>query len=195
MLYLMYVIQQFNHLLMEEEMKKSKRFLLITGLFCALIIFGASTVMSAQQVKIPYVISDGNWWTGIAITNNADTAIEDMKLFFTTKDGASGHFYFAKTAVPPVIDPSIPKDPLIPVDPVIPHKLWVDYESDIATIAGGALAAKSIDDFYAGTGSASLPSTSGSVILSHPGDEKFSVTVYVGNSDGFAFQVFESTAP
>ncbi len=172
-------------------MKKSKRFLLIAGLFCALIIFGASTVMSAQQVKIPYVVSGDGWWTGIAITNDSDTAIEDMKLYFTTKAGTSGHYFYNKTALPPAIDPDLHPD----LDPgiIIPGKVWVDYKSDISTIPKRALIAKTIDDFYAGEGSASLPSTSGSVVFNHPGDEKFSVTVYIGSSTGFAFQVFEST--
>ena len=166
-------------------MKKSKRFLLIAGLFCALIIFGASTVMSAQQVKIPYVVSGDGWWTGIAITNSADTEIEDMKLSFTTKDGATGHFAFFKTAVFEPIDDK--------VDPIIPVKRWIPYTSEIPTIAKRALVAKTIDNFYAGEGSTSLPSSSGSVIFSHPGDEKFSVTVYIGGPNGFAFQVFESS--
>ena len=73
-------------------MKKSNRFLLIAGLFSALLICCSSIAFSAQQVEIPYVISGDGWWTGIAITNEAGTEIDDMKISFITNAGADGGY-------------------------------------------------------------------------------------------------------
>ena len=170
-------------------MKKSNRFLLIAGLFCALFICSTSIALSAQQVEIPYVISGDGWWTGIAITNEAGTEIDDMKISFTTDTGATGGYFlpFLKSvAIGPIPGPG--DHPGIP-------KIWVDYETDIAAIAGNAILAKTIDGFYSGEGSKVLPSTTGSITLSHTGSEKFSVTVYIGNDNGFGFQVFRSSNP
>ncbi len=168
-------------------MKKSNRFLLIACLFCALIICSSSIAMSAQQVKIPYVISGDGWWTGIAITNESDDSIDDMKLSYTTNEGASGVYVYIRKAVGPIAPPG-------GVNPIIP-KIWSAYETNLAAIDGHALVAKTIDDFYSGDGTKTLPSDSGSVVFSHEGAEKFYVTVYIGSATGFAFQVFESTAP
>ncbi len=174
-------------------MKKSNRFLLIACLFCALIICSSSIAMSAQQVKIPYVVSGDGWWTGIAITNESDDSIDDMKLSYTTNEGASGVYVYIRKAV---IGPIAPPGPGIidPHAPIIP-KIWSAYETNLAAIDGHALVAKTIDDFYSGDGTKTLPSDSGSVVFSHEGAEKFYVTVYIGSATGFAFQVFESTAP
>ncbi len=176
-------------------MKKSNRFLLITSLFCTLMLCFSTIAFSAQQVTIPYVISGyGGWWTGIAITNESGTAIDEMKISFTTDTGATGHKV-------PIIGRNglqIEPDPnTIPgkVDPAIPT-VWVAYETDIATIAGHAMAVDLVKNFYKGDGSKTLPSERGSVTFSHPGSGKFSVTVYIGNPDGgFSFQVFESRNP
>jgi hypothetical protein len=171
---------------MEEEMKKSNRFLLVASLFCALIICSSSIALSAQQVKIPYVVSGDGWWTGIAITNESDDSIEDLKLTYTTNKGASGEYVYIKKAVIGPIDP--------PHGPVIP-KIWMAYETNLEAIDGHSIVAKTINDFYSGDGAKTLPSDSGSVVFRHEGSEKFYVTVYIGSATGFAFQVFESSAP
>jgi len=179
---------------MEEEMKKSNRFLLIACLFCALIICSSSIALSAQQVKIPYVISGDGWWTGIAITNESDDSIEDMKLSYTTNEGASGVYVYIRKAVIGPIDPPLGPGEIKPPVPALP-KIWMAYETNLEAIDGHALVAKTINGFYSGDGAKTLPSDSGSVVFSHEGSEKFYVTVYIGSATGFAFQVFESTAP
>ncbi len=170
-------------------MKKSNRFLLIASLFCALVICSSSIALSAQQVKIPYVISGDGWWTGIAITNESDNSIEGMKISYTTNDGASGIYVYIRSAV---FEPITPPGE---IDPPTLSKIWMDYETSLATIDGHAIVAKTINDFYSSDGAKTLPSDRGSVIFSHEGSEKFYVTVYIGSATGFAFQVFESTAP
>lgn len=164
-------------------MKKSNRFLLIAGLFCALLLCCSSTAFSDQQVEIPYVISGDGWWTGIAITNETGTEINNMKLYFTTNMGASGVYVSVlKAAVPGPIQPNIPKK-------------WVDYETDIPAIGSFAILANTLANFYKGDGNKALPSSTGSIMLTHTGSEKFSVTVYIGYDNGFGFQVFKSSAP
>jgi hypothetical protein len=181
------LIVQLIFIFMEEEMKKSNRFLLIASLFCALIICSSSIAMSDQQVKIPYVISGDGWWTGIAITNESDNAIEDMTLYYTTDKGASGTFFATRSAVIGPGGPGGPGD--------LPQKVWTAYKTNIGAIDKNSIVAKTVTDFYSGDGAKILPSNSGSVVFSHEGSEKFYVTVYIGSATGFAFQVFESTAP
>ena len=156
-------------------MRKKQTLLIIATLLCALIL-SSSLALAAQQVKVPYVVSTGGWWTGIAITNNSGTTITDMELFFTTDGGASNSW--GLRAVFP--------DPIFP--PI------VNYSTDLEEIAGYAMLVNTLAILYTGDGTKTLPSDRGSVVLSHTGDEQFSVTVFVGGPDGgFAYQVFEST--
>ena len=70
-------------------MKRKQLSLIIATLLCSLIL-SSSSVFAGQKVNIPYVVSAGDWWTGVAITNNSVDPITDMKLYFTTSTGASG---------------------------------------------------------------------------------------------------------
>ena len=174
-------------------MKKSNRFLLIACLFCALIICNSTIALSAQQVKIPYVVSGyGGWWTGIAITNESDNSIDDMTLYFTTDEGASGRNVI-RLGVDPIIPGPIKPNPIIP-GPIKPVPLWLAYKASVPEISKHSILAKTLADLYGAN--ATLPSQRGSIVLSHTGSEKFSVTLYIGNpTGGFGFQVFKSTAP
>ena len=164
-------------------MKKSNRFLLVTSLFCTLILCCSSIAISAQQVKIPYVVSDGTWWTGIAITNQSGDAIDNMKIFYITATGEDGRWVTpVRLAIPGPIDPGI-------------IRRWIPYETMLPTIGGKAILVNTVNGLYEGDDDKILPSSPGSIILEHPGNEKFSVTVYIGSGVGFAFQVFESTNP
>ncbi len=152
-------------------MKRKQLSLIIATMLCALIL-SSSSVFAGQKVNVPYVVSALDWWTGIAITNNSVDPITEMKLYFTTSTGASG-FY------------TQPFDPLPKL--AIPG-IFINYMTNLDEIAGSAMLIGTISALYAKT----LPSDAGSVLFSHSGSEKFSVTVYIGNSAGFAFQVFES---
>ena len=165
-------------------MKKSRQLLIVIGLLCALIFCGASIVLSAQQVKVPYIISDGTYWTGIAITNDSGEDIEDMTIYFTKATGVSGYWF-------PSTPPKLALED--PIGPIIPR--WINYSTNLGTISDYAILANTVAGFYAGDTSKSLPSNTGSVILGHTGDEEFTVTVYIGNATGFAFQTYSSTAP
>ena len=164
-------------------MRKKQLLLIIATILCALILSSSMTFAAGQQVKIPYVISmdDAGWWTGIAITNNSGDPITDMKLSFTTNEGASGSYW------------KIPEPPTPPFQPLerTVSPIFVPYETNLAEIDGYAQLSDSLPNLYAKT----LPSETGSVILSHTGSEEFSVTVYIGSPTGFAFQVFNSTGP
>ncbi len=163
-------------------MRRKQLLLIITTILCTLILSSSHT-FAAQQVKIPYVVSVGDWWTGIAITNNSGDTITDMKLYFTTDEGASSSgliFESIKTALP---------------EPIIPGPIVISYSTDLAEIAEYAMLVDSLENLYTGEGTKTLPSDTGSVIIGHTGDQEFYVTVYIGSSLGFAFQVFESTSP
>ena len=69
------------------------------------------------------------------------------------------------------------------------------YETDLDTIAGYAILSGTLAALYAGGGTKTLPSDIGSVILYHTGSESFTVTVSIGNDNGFAYYVFESEGP
>ena len=168
----------------EKSMRKKQLLLIIATILCALILSSSMSFAAGQQVKIPYVISnDAGWWTGIAITNNSGDPITDMKLYFTTNTGASNSLMAPqpKTLIP---DPKIP-------DPIIPRIIF--YNTTLDDISGNAQLSNTIDRFYTGEGSKTLPSGTGSVVFSHPGDEEFAVTVYIGYGTGFAFQCFISS--
>ena len=156
--------------------------MLITSLLCTLILGVSATVMSAQQVKVPYVVSSDSWWTGIAITNDSDQEINDMTIYYTTKDGVQGTF------VP------LHKVAFEPVEPIQP-KVFVPYKTALPAISGHAMLINTLDGLYKGDSNKTLPSAPGSIILKHSGNQKFSVTVYIGSGEGFAFQTFESTNP
>ena len=160
-------------------MRKNRALLITAIMLCAMIISGFFTLAAGdQQVKIPYVVSTGGWWTGIAITNNSGTTITDMELSFTT-DGGYSNSWGLRAAFP---------------DPILPP--LVNYATDLEEIAGYAMLVNTLAILYTGDGTKTLPSDRGSVILSHTGDERFSATVFIGGPDGgFAYQVFESTAP
>ncbi|MEA1921363.1 MAG: hypothetical protein U9N63_01780 [Pseudomonadota bacterium] len=162
-------------------MRKKQLLLIIATILCALIISSSMTfAASGQQVKIPYVVSDGSWWTGIAITNNSGDPITDMLLSFTTDEGKSGGFF--QPPKPPPGPPVLEREAL---------PLFIPYSTELAEIDGYAQLTNSLATLYG----RNLPSDSGSVILSHTGSESFSVTVYIGSPTGFAFQVFNSTGP
>ena len=170
-------------------MRKKQLLLIIATILCALILSSSMTFAAGQQVKIPYVISveDTGWWTGIAITNNSGGSITDMKLSFTTNEGVSGWYW------------KIPEPPTPPLQPLsertAPPGVFTPYATNLEEIEGYALLSGSLANLYAGENKKNLPSETGSVILSHTGSEEFSVTVYIGSPDGFAFQVFNSTGP
>lgn len=158
-------------------MRKKQLFLIATTLLCTLILSSSLTLAaSGQKIKVPYVISANGWWTGIAITNDDATPITDMKLLFTTSDGDTG--WTPELAPPPQ---SERKGFLIP------------YSTDIEEIAGYAIVINTVSALYTGEGTKTLPSDAGSVSFYHSGTQEFSVTVYIGNATGFAFQVFHST--
>ncbi len=164
-------------------MKRKQILLIAATLLCALILSSSSALAaSGQEVRVPYVVSsdDGSWWTGIAITNGASSAITDMELAFTTDTGSSGY-----TSKSPMFENDRELFP------------FVYYKTDLAEIAGDAILIDSLPNLYAGTDIVpkTLPSEAGSVIFSHTGDEPFFVTVYIGGPTGFAYQVFESNAP
>jgi len=165
-------------------MKKSNRFLFVTSLLCALILGYSAIAMSAQQVKVPYVVSNGSWWTGIAITNESNDPIDDMTIYYTTKDGVQG-----KWSVP--FRKTVDSNNKL----VLIKKKWIPYSTSLPTIAGHAILVNTVDGLYKGSGTKTLPSDPGSIILKHNGNQKFSVTVYIGSGSGFAFQTFESTNP
>ena len=167
-------------------MKRKQLLLLTATLLCALILSSSSALaVGGQQVKIPYVVSmdDVGWWTGIAITNNSSSSITDMKLAFTKDNGANGWYMPPLLIAPPPSERS-----------VIPGPLML-YETDLDTIAGNAILSGTLAALYAGEGTKSLPSDIGSVILYHTGSESFTVTVSIGNDNGFAYYVFESEGP
>ncbi len=168
-------------------MRKKQLLLIIATILCALILSSSMTFAAGQQVKIPYVISmdDAGWWTGIAITNNSGGSITDMKLSFTTNAGVSGWYWKIPDPTPPL--------PLI--ERTAPPGIFVPYATNLVEIDGYAQLSDSLANLYASDGAKNLPSETGSVILSHTGSEEFSVTVYIGSPDGFAFQVFNSTGP
>ncbi len=165
-------------------MKKSKRIMLITSLMCTLIFGISAMALSAQQVKVPYVVSSDSWWTGIAITNNSDEAITDMTLYYTTKDGVQGEFV-------PIKSRGLV---LEPTQPII-KKIFAPYKTTLPTISGHAMLLNTLNGLYKGDSNKTLPLSPGSIILKNNGDQKFSVTVYIGSGEGFAFQTFESTNP
>ena len=148
-----------------------KIFILLAGFSLLLVsLVAVAPVAAKQQVEIPYVVSlpDQGWWTGFAITNNGDQAITLLKLKFITDAGQEGSS--------PIFD---------------------DYQTLLAPIAKHAMRVNTLANLYAGEGDSlhppELPSAYGSVVLSHPGDEPFSVTVFIGNPAGFAYQVFQSS--
>lgn len=156
--------------------------------FCLLVLLLCSAQVYAvggQQVKIPYVISmpGSGWWTGIAITNNANEPITDMEILFFTNSGHSGYNIGGTKEIMEPIDP-----------PEIPS-IYIEYSTELDEIDAYAMLVNTLDGFYAGDSTKTLPTETGSIILSHSGSAQFSVTVYIGNPDGFAFQVFESTSP
>ena len=167
-----------------------RRKLCIVGLFALLVILlsfsGPASAAAGQQVKIPYVISSTSgtgWWTGIAITNNDNETISDMELQFYTDQGASYYEVVFKTG----------SDPDLELDPGLsPVKIY--YKTDLAEISPFAMLVNTVDGFYTGEGTKTLPTDTGSILLYHTGTAEFSVTVYIGNSEGFAFQVFNSSA-
>ncbi len=164
-------------------MRRKQLLLIIATILCAMLL-SSSHAFAAQQVKIPYVMSVGDWWTGIAITNNSGDSITDMKLYFTTDEGASGWY------MPPLHIATTPES-----ERTAPLGILMPYATDLAEIAGYAMLVDSLENLYTGEGTKTLPSDTGSVIIGHTGDQEFSVTVYIGSSLGFAFQVFESTSP
>ena len=164
-------------------MSRKQLLLIITTVLCTLIL-SSSLVLGDQQVKIPYVVSTGDWWTGITITNNSSNPITDMKLSFTKNNGASGWY------MPPLHIATPP-----PSERTAPLGIFMPYATNLEEIAGHALLVNTVAALYTGDGTKTLPSENGSVILSHTGSEQFSVTVYIGSSLGFAFQVFESSSP
>ncbi len=123
-----------------------------------------------QEVNIPYVvsISENGWWTGISITNDSDVSLEGMRLQFRTATGADGYR---------------------------PNKIapFVKYETVLEEIGPRAMLVGTLSKLYSGgIAIKQLPSEYGSVRLYHPGDDPFSVTVYIGGPSGFAYQVFRS---
>ena len=70
--------------------------------------------------------------------------------------------------------------------------IFMSYMTTLDEIPGNAMLINTISALYTGEGTKTLPSDAGSVLFSHSGTEEFSVTVYIGNATGFAFQVFES---
>ncbi|MCK5539401.1 MAG: hypothetical protein KAI69_00620 [Deltaproteobacteria bacterium] len=165
-------------------MKRKQLLLLVAALFCALILSSSSALaVSGQQVKVPYVVSmsDVGWWTGIAITNNSGSAITDMKLAFTKDNGSSG-WYMPPLMAPPPSERSV-------------AGILMPYETDLDTISGYAILSGTMASLYAGEGTKTLPSDVGSVIFYHTGSESFTVTVSIGNANGFAYYVFESEGP
>jgi len=167
-------------------MRKKQLLLIIATIMCALIL-SSSMTFATEEVKIPYVISADGWWTGIAITNNSGDPITDMKLYFTTNTGASSASMLPIKTL--VLGPVIP-GPVIP-GPIIPHTIF--FNTTLNEIPAHAQLTNTIDGFYTGVGTKTLPSGTGSVVFSNPGNEEFSVTVYIGSPNGFAFQVFNST--
>lgn len=170
-------------------MRKKQILLIIAAILWALVISSSiSLAASGQQVKIPYVVSmaDAGWWTGIAITNDSGDPITDMKLTFITNNGNSGAFITLKGDF--YFEPG-------PIGPAPIGKVWMSYATDLAEIAGHAQLVDTLAGLYAGEGIKTLPSDYGSVVLSHTGSEQFSVTVYIGSPDGFAYQVFKSESP
>ncbi|MEA3347822.1 MAG: hypothetical protein U9Q39_02040 [Pseudomonadota bacterium] len=167
-------------------MRKKQLLLIAVTLLCALILSSSSAFANGggQQVKIPYVVSmeSAGWWTGIAITNNSSSSITDMKLAFTKDNGANGWY------LPPLI--STP-----PSERSAPPGRFIPYETDLDTISGNAILSGTLAALYAGEGTKNLPSDIGSVILYHTGSESFTVTVSIGNDNGFAYYVFESEGP
>ena len=163
-------------------MSRKRLLLIITTILCTLIISSSlALAVGGQQVKIPYVVSTGDWWTGIAITNNSGDQITDMKLYFTTDRGNSNSWGLRAVLPGPVIP-----------GPIIPSPL-VNYSTNLEEIAGYALLVDTIANLYTGDGTNTLPYDAGSLIFSHTGSEQFTITVYIGSPLGFAFQVFEST--
>jgi len=146
--------------------------LLVGALLMLLMVVAVQPAGAEQRVEIPYVVSmpDLGWWTGLAITNNGDLVMTQVVLKFTTNSGAEG---------------STP--------------VFEDYQTLLPPIARRAILVDTLDNLYAGSGNTmhppELPSQIGSVVISYPGDVPFSVTMFVGNPDGFAYQVFKSSAP
>ncbi|MBN2808821.1 MAG: hypothetical protein JXR80_04940 [Deltaproteobacteria bacterium] len=164
-------------------MRKKQMILCLVSLMCAMV-FGSTFALAGQTVKIPYVVSDDSgWWTGLAITNHSSSAITDMKLYFTTDTGASSNLESPPVMKTAILDP----DPMI----ILP----IYYNTALPEIAGNAILTNTLTGLYTGEGSKTLPSNAGSVVLTHSGNQEFSVTVYIGGPTGFAFQVFNSELP
>lgn len=179
---------------MRIEKKAVRLTLAALTMVFALLSSGPALAASGQQVKIPYVVSmpGSGWWTGIAITNNANATIADMEILFTTTAGISGHTIFAKTSAGG-LDPAEVFEPI--PGPVEPMPIYVNYSTELDEIAPYAMLVNTLDGFYAGDSGKTLPAETGSITLYHSGSAAFSVTVYIGSPEGFAFQVFHSTAP
>jgi hypothetical protein len=161
-----------------------KRFgIAVLGCFLMLVMVwcGSAAAVSSQEVKIPYVISGDGWWTGLAITNESGDAIDDMLMSFTTASGQSGK----------KVPPFKPHLGIASDDAGGVKNVFIPYLKQLDEIAPHAILIGTVDSLFGGDGG-SLPSSAGSVILSSESGSKFSVTVYIGNATGFAYQVFHS---
>ncbi|MBN2707279.1 MAG: hypothetical protein JXR89_12690 [Deltaproteobacteria bacterium] len=164
---------------MGKTMRKAFLLTMIVGI---LLWAGPLLALSGgQQVKIPYVVSmpDAGWWTGIAITNDSGEIITNMELAFTTASGYSGLIFKTRAVTEPIVGP---------IGPIVP----ISYTTTLEDIAAHAILVNTLDALYTGSGSKTLPSETGSIVLSHTGSAPFYVTLYIGNPEGFAFQVFKS---
>jgi hypothetical protein len=150
-------------------------FMVLSCLMVVAVWSFSATVVSAQTVKIPYVISMDGWWTGIAITNESDDPIDDMLMFFTTDEGESCSSNFKLQTREEVQGEKT-------------IEVCFPYSRKLDEIAPGAILVNTIEGLYDGK----LPSKMGSVELSSSNGGPFSVTVYIGSPSGFAYQVFYS---
>ena len=149
-------------------------FLVLSCLIMVVVWSFSVATVSAQEVKIPYVVSMGGWWTGIAITNDSDDPIDDMSMSFITDKGKSCS--------------TMPNFKTSNGDRERSASLCVPYIRTLDVIAPHAILINTVEGLFNG----SLPSNAGSVVLSSENGGSFSVTVYIGSPSGFAYQVFHS---
>ena len=161
----------------------------IVTLVC-LFLFVFSGIAAADQcVRIPYAAHNptAGWAVGVAITNYAGTAIEDLTLDVVTSEG---EYYLGGVSAKAVGDD---RESLAP-----PVLIVTNYRKDLGTLDEYAMMVNTLEGLY---GKALPTDEKGRYWCEiwHPGSEKFGVCVFVlntnsGAGEGFGFQTYDSAS-